>query len=326
MLDFDVAAGNPSDRMQIRASIMDDGVPVTGAEVFATVVSTSDTTVTEVELFDDGEHGDGEKDDGVYGNVTELLPLDTYIVGVWANIDGQFRGAHQIVHFTGTNDTTGVNLSLSKISSPEIAEIDEEIVYTLRIYNAGPEPATGLTLSDPLPEGMTFVSAATPQGSCAVENDIVHCEVGELAVDETVIVEITVTTSEPGFYTNDATVFADQSDRNPSLNSSRAITEVVISTGLNEPIDIPDEFALHQAYPNPFNAETIIRYDVKDNTHVVLQVFDILGRPVAVLVNEEHTPGRYEAVFNAGRLASGVYLYRIEMGEFQKVKSMLLIK
>ncbi|HEX7070052.1 MAG TPA: T9SS type A sorting domain-containing protein [Rhodothermales bacterium] len=90
--------------------------------------------------------------------------------------------------------------------------------------------------------------------------------------------------------------------------------------------DLPTRFALHAAYPNPFNPSTAIAYDVKERTHVRLEVFDVLGRSVATLVNGPHEAGRYQTVFDARGLASGVYLYRIVMGPFTATRSIVLVR
>ncbi|MFA3783366.1 C39 family peptidase [Melioribacteraceae bacterium 4301-Me] len=73
----------------------------------------------------------------------------------------------------------------------------------------------------------------------------------------------------------------------------------------------PEEFKLLQNYPNPFNAVTIIGYQLKANSHVTLKVYDILGRELATLVNEDKPAGKYEVSFDASKLAAGVYIYCI---------------
>lgn len=88
-----------------------------------------------------------------------------------------------------------------------------------------------------------------------------------------------------------------------------------------------DEYRLHAAYPNPFNPETRITYDVRDVGRVTLCVFDILGREVARLVDREQARGRYNVTFNARDLPSGLYFYRIDIGgQFTSTQKMLLLK
>ena len=90
--------------------------------------------------------------------------------------------------------------------------------------------------------------------------------------------------------------------------------------------EMPDGFRLAQNYPNPFNPQTTIRYDVPEATPVRLAVYDMLGREVDVLVDRHHTAGTYEAVFEASRLPSGVYVYRLDAGSFTQTRRMLLLK
>ncbi len=89
---------------------------------------------------------------------------------------------------------------------------------------------------------------------------------------------------------------------------------------------LPDRITLHQNYPNPFNPETSIRFDLPGAAHVRLEVYDMLGRRVAVLLDEPLQPNRHQVRFDAGGLSSGVYIYRlITDGEVQNRK-MTLVK
>ena len=83
---------------------------------------------------------------------------------------------------------------------------------------------------------------------------------------------------------------------------------------------------LYQNYPNPFNPTTIIKYDVPKSSLVTIKVYDILGRIVKTLVNEEKIPGSYEVTFNAQNLSSGIYFYTIKAGDFVQAKKMILLK
>lgn len=89
---------------------------------------------------------------------------------------------------------------------------------------------------------------------------------------------------------------------------------------------LPKNYFLLQNYPNPFNPNTVIGYELPVKVHVSLSVFDILGREVAALVNEEQQPGIYSANFNASSLTSGVYFYKLKAGGFSASGKMLLLK
>ena len=79
-------------------------------------------------------------------------------------------------------------------------------------------------------------------------------------------------------------------------------------------------------YPNPFNQTTQISFDVQKNCYVTLKVYDVLGRLLSTLVNRNMNEGRYKVQFNGKGLSSGIYLYRIEMGNVSETRIMLLSK
>lgn len=89
---------------------------------------------------------------------------------------------------------------------------------------------------------------------------------------------------------------------------------------------IPDEFSLSQNYPNPFNPQTKIRFQIARLADVKLIVYDLLGREVTTLVNEELKPGTYEADWDASGFSSGIYFYRLISNEFSKTRKMVLMK
>ena len=89
---------------------------------------------------------------------------------------------------------------------------------------------------------------------------------------------------------------------------------------------VPDKFSLHQNYPNPFNPVTTIKFDIRTSGYVSLKVYDVLGREVAILVNEYLRAGSYERVFEASNLSSGVYFYTLRADEFGKTLRMVVVR
>lgn len=89
---------------------------------------------------------------------------------------------------------------------------------------------------------------------------------------------------------------------------------------------LPQSFKLHQNYPNPFNPATTIAFDLPEAAHVKLVVYNMMGQQVAMLKNEAMQPGYYRLNFDASRLASGVYIYRIEANRFTALKKMTVMK
>lgn len=90
--------------------------------------------------------------------------------------------------------------------------------------------------------------------------------------------------------------------------------------------EIPGQFSLEQNYPNPFNPATKIRFQIPDFAFVNLKIYDVIGRPVAVITDENLRPGSYEVDFDGSNLPSGVYVYKIAAGSFTASKKMILIK
>ncbi len=98
--------------------------------------------------------------------------------------------------------------------------------------------------------------------------------------------------------------------------------------------EIPTDYTLSQNYPNPFNPSTSIQYAVSSRQFVSLKVYDLLGREIATIVNEEKPAGNYEVSFDAANLTSGIYLYKIQSGDpssgsgqsYTDVKKMILLR
>ena len=96
-------------------------------------------------------------------------------------------------------------------------------------------------------------------------------------------------------------------------------------------IYIPDVYALHNNYPNPFNPVTNITYDIPEVANVSLDIYNVMGQKVRTLVAGSHEPGRYRVLWNATNdfgegLSSGMYIYKIQAGDFVSVKKLILMK
>ena len=112
-----------------------------------------------------------------------------------------------------------------------------------------------------------------------------------------------------------------------SYNRPNVQFEIGLTTGIvNNLESIPQTYSLMQNYPNPFNPVTTINFSIPQHGFVTLKIYDVLGKEVMTVVNEQKVRGNYEVEFNAGNLASGAYFYRIESGEFRDVKRMILLK
>jgi len=98
-------------------------------------------------------------------------------------------------------------------------------------------------------------------------------------------------------------------------------------TGLKNPGgQIPKNFSLSQNYPNPFNPSTNIKFVVPKSSFITITIYDVLGREITTLVNEQLKPGNYSVDWDAGKYASGVYFYKLSAGYFSETKLMVLLK
>ncbi len=110
-----------------------------------------------------------------------------------------------------------------------------------------------------------------------------------------------------------------------SISADGAVTSPVDATG-TEAEEIPDRITLYANYPNPFNPVTTLSYAMPTSGEVLLEVFDALGRRVAILAEGVQSAGRHEVTFNAEGLPSGLYVYRLTAGETVETRTMVALK
>ena len=125
----------------------------------------------------------------------------------------------------------------------------------------------------------------------------------------------------------------DPATGNESVAGSRDGRIICFSGGItvfpavtNISSQLPDKYSLSQNFPNPFNPETSINFDIPKNGLVKINVYDIAGKEIAQLVNEDMKAGKYRVTFNGSNLSSGTYFYRISAGSFVDSKKMVIIK
>lgn len=118
--------------------------------------------------------------------------------------------------------------------------------------------------------------------------------------------------------------------RTGGVNALSKWNELIIGTSVNDINPNPLSFQLDANYPNPFNPSTIIGYTIADKCHVTLVVHDILGREIVKLVDKEQSPGKFQiqwdGLSNGLRAPSGVYFYRLQAGEFEQVRKMVMLQ
>ena len=246
-----------------------------------------------------------------------------------------------------SSDTADLRL-IDKAVSETRPMAGDTLTYTIRTTNAGPATASAVTISDPLPAGLTYVPGTlTVNGqerTDAADGDdadfdgtaanTVTVTAGIFAVGDTLVITFqarVADTADGMTITNTATVAGATPDVLEGNNVARVDIGVGVVTAVEEHPEaeaalVPEAFTLHQNYRNPFNSETTIRFSMPEASQVKLVVYDVLGRQVRVLVDGTRQAGMHEVVFEASGLPSGTYLYRLETPQGSFAGSMLLVK
>jgi len=120
-------------------------------------------------------------------------------------------------------------------------------------------------------------------------------------------------------------VFDSRTGNTGTLVSWCILMQLKNSVGIKEE-NIPIKYELYQNYPNPFNPATNIKYQIAKSGFVTLKIYDILGKEIQTLVSEKQSAGEYLVIFNGDGLPSGVYLYKLDAGDFKQTRKLILLK
>ncbi len=297
-------------------------------------------------------------------NYTALQPGETRTISVVFNILpsaplGTYAATSTVINPTGTDQTPYNNVSTTSdrirgaydpndkscshdtvISPQEIARQDS-LIYTIRFQNTGTAEAINIYVTDTISQKLDISSIEVLATSHPMELRLEEGSIITFAFENIMLPDSN--TSEPqshGFIkfkvkpknnlvigdviTNTAYIYFDF---NAPVITNTTYNRVDIPTGTTvQTSNIPYRYELYQNYPNPFNPVTMIKYDLPEATNVSLVVYDLLGREAAVLTSGMQPAGSYEVSLDASALASGVYFYKLEAGEFTSIKKMVIIK
>jgi hypothetical protein len=163
-----------------------------------------------------------------------------------------------------------------------------------------------------------------------VEDNATELQVTLTVEPETIILEfdkenLTASLTAPE-YSGEGSLMVEVTDTEGGSAQDEVIIVVEMSTSNELVAGIPNEFGLYQNYPNPFNPSTQIRFDLPKASEVMIEVYSMLGQKVATVTNKSYKAGRHTVTFDAGSLSSGMYIYRIQVGDYLQTKKMMLIK
>lgn len=118
-----------------------------------------------------------------------------------------------------------------------------------------------------------------------------------------------------------------QDAQTKTVHQSEYMTyDQIVTTDVKTEATRPSNYSISQNFPNPFNPSTTIKYTLPEATNVNIKIFNVIGKEIASLVNEEKQAGNHQSEFNASNLPNGVYFYRIIAGKFSETKKMILLK
>ena len=242
-------------------------------------------------------------------------------------------------------DRFRADLSLVKTVDNPAPSVGEEVTFTLSLANSGPSATASIAVRDVIaPDSLVEIVRVETTGSASYSDTL--WSVGHLPDGGTATLRVTVRLVGAGTLTNTAEVIAstlpdpdsglgngasDEDDfarvtitaSGAQAGSQAAVREGPEAGALAE---APTRYELGANYPNPFNPETVIPYAVPEVVPVRIAVYDLLGREVAVLVDREQAAGRYKARWQPARVATGVYLVRMQAGSFMQVQRVTVVR
>jgi len=238
------------------------------------------------------------------------------------------EGGHNVLGtytllFYAYGDTTVDNRGLASIFG-----LDSTLAYSLRDFdrryhfNQGEYVFEGM--ESPYKSGGYNLSQVPDKGSWS-SGDLVSSRVAAASLDSLAIVTFYPAGSYAAFFISSMPEYeGGETDKQFLYNA----ISYQGPTDVEEPENsvFPRQFALLQNYPNPFNLSTIFEYHLPQDCEVTLEVFNLLGQRVAVLVNARQTAGHKAVGWDGGSLASGTYFYQLRAGDFLTVKPLLILK
>jgi hypothetical protein len=272
-------------------------------------------------LYDDGLHGDSLAQDGIWGNYLSPFQIeDNYRLGIQLeNTDRQEEFFfNDLAAFTTVGPIVFADYTIT--SSDTIPHDTDKLKFEFTLLNIG-STATATNITSQIVALDTF-SIITPipappeygdiqPGSTAVGNQRQYIKF-DLGVEDSINVKFKIDISSNGylFWSDTFSVFVYKDPLGIDTKDE----------------NLPTEFTLKQNYPNPFNPNTSIEFSIPKQEFVTLKIYNLLGQEVTTLVSDRLKAGNYNYIWNAGTLASGVYFYELEVGDFVETRKMILLR
>jgi hypothetical protein len=269
---------------------------------------TKRTQIDSLTLFDDGLHGDSLANDGMYGAWIPPRSIDDFYTLSVGTVD------LQLTKYTNVPDLstfTTIPVLIDSIQQFTASTNSQYIVPFLKNAGSGQTVKNIVVkIASPNP----WVTSILPaQGMCV---DLLPGQIAWVMGGYLVLYD---STTFPGYFD-----FVFEITSNGQLYWVESTRLLV--TGVRDEELLPTEYALKQNYPNPFNPSTTIKYALPRASHVTLKVYNTLGQEVSTLVDALEEPGYKSVEWNAAAVASGVYFYRLEAGDFVQMRKLLVLR
>jgi hypothetical protein len=267
--------------------------------------------------FDSCLSSTGAPDGGVSTGWNFNLGQSSWTISMWLSIPTSTSGS--AYYLFGDAGANSIRCFHNGAAGRDSLQLSGTGITTVRVPGIGPAPTV-----------VTFVYDSASHSIKAFKN-------GSLVrtVNQSQLNIPTGTGFKVGGYSSSAT-FIGKMDEFRLYRKALSNAEVAyywnkdipcgVATGIANNTEIPETYLLNQNYPNPFNPSTKISYAIPKSGYVTLKVFNILGKEVASLINENKSAGIYIVDFDASYLSSGVYFYRLTVNDFTDMKKMILIR
>ena len=286
------------------------------AKINGAIVSFSDS----LQLYDDGLHFDENPNDNIWGNARMLQGLDEdiYKMDIYTR-DISLSTTHKS-RFSNYFSTAGpiiIDTFSLEISGDTLVTLKnfrlKNVGADRTVENVKAELKTSDSIVTKIIKNIVSFGDIAPGSSSNNVSSAFQFFISSSANVDSIVFELEISSNGIVYWmvaSNDTVTMEDS-----------------VTVDIKDKFDYqPNEFALEQNYPNPFNPTTTINYSVPRTAVVTLKVYDILGREIATLVNEEKPAGNYSVNFNASNLSSDIYFYRMQAGTFVETKKLTLLK
>jgi len=287
----------------------------------AIINSIDNTYADSLSLYDDELHHDLETGDGIWGTVVPPIDEENYfnvsLIANDLNTNAYFT-SNELAWFTTIGPVILDDYII--ITADTIPNPGDQIGFELNLKNEGLVTSAAnvstilisLDTCATVAPGFEYPSYGDIPAGQSVAGNRGHGVNFSVDCPDSIWIsfKVEIYTNEKMFWTDTLAVFIHGSP----------------STITDFKTDIPENFALKQNFPNPFNPKTIINYELPITNFVELSIYNLLGQKIAILVSENQPVGYHQVEWDASGYASGIYYYMIKAGEFQEIRKMILLR